>query len=211
MSCDCDFREHGFGTFSATLVYVDDVCGSWIPSANCYVSDFGEIKYPLSTVWYEYTSCQCDRCMGRCSVHKDDDSLNKSDTIQDGLEYARCRKMKKHHNSKVSRKYVCPGSRKYVRRRNHRFEKLGLPPIKCHLVSYREFSVCDHMKNSSIGWLPYVILQCMLTTEIVMAFANVFVDPIYIVRIFISLVSISFVVAFRVLMNSLCDFTWDVW
>jgi len=67
------------------------------------------------------------------------------------------------------------------------------------------------MKNSSLGWLPYVILQCMLTTEIIIAFANVFVDPICIVQIFISLVSISFVVAFRVLMNSLCDFTWDVW
>ena len=56
-----------------------------------------------------------------------------------------------------------------------------------------------------------MILQCMLTLEIIAAFMNVFVDPICTIRIFIHLVANLLRVAFYVVMDSLCDFTWDVW
>ena len=67
MSCDSDFGEYGCEQFSATFLYVEDVCGSWTAPGSCYDSDFGEIGYPLSTVDYEYTGCQYDYCLSEQS------------------------------------------------------------------------------------------------------------------------------------------------
>ena len=62
MSCECELGECGSEQFNATCLYLEDVCGSWTTSEDRFVSDFGEIRYPLSTVEYEYTGCQCDHC-----------------------------------------------------------------------------------------------------------------------------------------------------
>jgi len=67
MSCDSDFGECGCEQFSATFLYVEDVCGSWTAPKSCYDSDFDEIGYPLSAVEYEYTGCQCDHCISEQS------------------------------------------------------------------------------------------------------------------------------------------------
>jgi len=51
-----------------TFCYTENICGSW-HTVGDYVSDFGEISYPLSTIEYEYKSCLLESFVDDSIVH----------------------------------------------------------------------------------------------------------------------------------------------
>ncbi len=81
-----------------TFCYTENICGSW-HTVGDYVSDFGEISYPLSTIEYEYKSCLLESFVDDSIVHK---SIN-------GLDFISCCRRMKHYNRSVLWKYGCPG------------------------------------------------------------------------------------------------------